>query len=150
MTFKMRRLFLLMLLVQLSACWNGIQAQDLKFRIAEFYQDQQDLTFTVTATENTTADKREGKVVVSLTGLVAGESKTIEIPVVQRVKSQGPDKDGFSPDADWSVVGGDTHATISITRFSADEDWSVVGGSSAFKVTVTGYDDDSDWNILIR
>lgn len=85
-------------------------------------------TFTVTATENTTADKREGKVVVSLTGLVAGESKTIEIPVVQRVKSQGPGKDGFSP----------------------DEDWSVVGGSSAFKVTVTGYDDDSDWNKLIR
>ena len=85
-------------------------------------------TFTVTATENTTADKREGKVVVSLTGLVAGESKTIEIPVVQLVKRQGPDKDGFSP----------------------DEDWSEVGGSSAFKVTVTGYDDDSDWNKLIR
>ena len=84
-------------------------------------------TFTVTATENTTADMREGKVVVSLTGLVAGEM-TIEIPVVQRVKGQGPDKDGFSP----------------------DEDWSVVGGSSAFKVTVTGYDDDSDWNKLIR
>ena len=44
MTFKMRRLLLLMLLVQLSACWNGIQAQDLKFSIADFYQDQQDLT----------------------------------------------------------------------------------------------------------
>ena len=82
----------------------------------------------MTATENTTDDKREGKVVISLTGLVAGESKTIEIPVVQRVKSQGPGKDGFSP----------------------DEDWSVVGGISAFKVTVTGYDDDSDWNKLIR
>lgn len=61
-------------------------------------------TFTVTATENTTADMREGKVVVSLTGLVAGESKTIEIPVVQLFKSQGPGKDGFSPDEDWSVV----------------------------------------------
>ena len=44
MTFKMRRLFLLMLLIQLSACWNGTQAQDLKFSIADFYQDQQDLT----------------------------------------------------------------------------------------------------------
>ena len=44
MTFKMRRLLLLMILVQLPACWNGTQAQDLKFRIAEFYQDQQDLT----------------------------------------------------------------------------------------------------------
>ena len=40
----MRRLLLLMLLVQLSACWNGTQAQDLKFSIADFYQDQQDLT----------------------------------------------------------------------------------------------------------
>lgn len=107
-------------------------------------------TFTVTATENTTADKREGKVVVSLTGLVAGETKTIEIPVIQRVKTQGPDKDEFSPDEDWSVVGGDSHATISITRFGADEDWSIVGGGSAFKVTVTGYDEDSDWNKLIR
>ena len=33
-----------MLLVQLSACWNGTLAQDLKFSIADFYQDQQDLT----------------------------------------------------------------------------------------------------------
>ena len=40
----MRRLFLLMILIQLSACWNGTQAQDLKFSIADFYQDQQDLT----------------------------------------------------------------------------------------------------------
>lgn len=58
-------------------------------------------TFTVTATENTTDDIREGKIVVTLTGLVEGESKSVEIPVTQHVKRQGIDKDEFSPDEDW-------------------------------------------------
>lgn len=107
-------------------------------------------TFTVTATENTTNEKREGKVVISLTGLVEGESKVIEIPVVQRIKSNGPDKDDFTPDEDWSVVGGDSHFTVSIVRFCSDENWNLGTGSSAFKVTVTGFDDDSDWDKLIR
>ena len=107
-------------------------------------------TFTVTATENTTAEKREGKVVVSLTGLVEGESKVIEIPVVQRIKSQGPGKDDFTPDEDWSVVAGDSHFTITMSRFGNDEDWNLGVGGSAFKVTLTGFDDDSDWDKLIR
>lgn len=107
-------------------------------------------TFTVTATENTTDEKREGKVVVSLTGLVAGESKTIEIPVVQRINSQGPGKDDFSPDEDWSVVGGDSHFTISIIRYDNDEDWNLSVGGSAFKVTISGFGDESDWDKLIR
>ena len=107
-------------------------------------------TFTVTATENTTEDKREGKIVVSLTGLVAGESKVIEIPVVQRMKRNGPSKDDFSPDEDWSVVGGDSHFTISIVSFGSDENWNLGVGASAFKVTLTGYDEDSDWDKLIR
>ncbi|MDY3847836.1 MAG: BACON domain-containing protein [Prevotella sp.] len=107
-------------------------------------------TFTVTASENTSAEKREGKVVVSLTGLVEGESKVIEIPVIQRMKSQGPGKDDFSPDEDWSVVGGDSHFTISIVRFGNDEDWNLGVGGSAFKVTLTGFEDDSDWDKLIR
>ena len=107
-------------------------------------------TFTVTATENTSAEKREGKVLVSLTGLVEGESRVIEIPVVQRMKSQGPGKDDFSPDEDWSVVGGDSHFTISISRFGTDEDWNLGVGGSAFKVTLTGFEDDSDWDKLIR
>ena len=107
-------------------------------------------TFTVIATENTSAEKREGKVVVSLTGLVEGESRVIEIPVVQRMKSQGPGKDDFSPDEDWSVVGGDSHFTISISRFGSDEDWNLGVGGSAFKVTLTGFDNDSDWDKLIR
>ena len=80
-------------------------------------------TFTVIATENTAAEKREGKVVVCLTGLVEGESKVIEIPVVQRMKSQGPGKEDFTPDEDWSVVAGDSHFTITMSRFGNDEDW---------------------------
>ena len=107
-------------------------------------------TFTVTATENTTGKKREGKVVLKLTGLVEGESKVIEIPVVQRIKSQGPDKDDFTPDENWSVVAGGSHFTISIVGFGNDEDWNLGVGGSAFKVTLTGFDNDSDWDKLIR
>ena len=40
----MKRLFLFVFLMQLSVCLVGIKAQELKFRIADFYQDQQDLT----------------------------------------------------------------------------------------------------------
>lgn len=88
-------------------------------------------TFTVTATENTGEDARTGKVVVALAGLQTGESKEIEIPVVQGMKNQVLDKGDFSADEDWSVVGGDTHITISILRFANDEDWNnEVGGNS--------------------
>lgn len=80
-------------------------------------------TFTITATENDTEDKREGKIEVSLTGLVEGQSKVIEIPVIQCAKEQILDKDGFSPDEDWSIIGGGSHFTISIIRFESDEDW---------------------------
>ena len=80
-------------------------------------------TFTVTASENTTDKEREGKIVVSLTGLVDGETKVIELLVYQRIKSQGPTKDDFSPDEDWSITAGDSHFTITITRFESDEDW---------------------------
>lgn len=40
----MKRLLLLTLLMQLAACLDCINAQGLQFRVAEFYQDQQDLT----------------------------------------------------------------------------------------------------------
>lgn len=105
-------------------------------------------TFTVTATENTSEANREGKVVVSLTGLVEGESKVIEIPVIQRMKP-GPGKDDFSPDEDWSIVGG-SHFTLSIACFGSDENWNPKDGGSAFRVTLTGFDSDSDWDKLIK
>lgn len=88
-----------------------------------FSVQQSGKSFTVTATENATADKRQGKVIITLTGLKEGESKTIEILVIQRSKTFGPDRDDFSEDEDWSIVIGDSHATISITRFGSDEDW---------------------------
>ena len=44
MTFNMKRLWFLMFLMQFTVCWNGIKAQDLKFRVAECYLDQQDMT----------------------------------------------------------------------------------------------------------
>ena len=40
----MKRLFLFVFLMQFTVCWNGIKAQDLKFRVAECYLDQQDMT----------------------------------------------------------------------------------------------------------
>lgn len=109
-----------------------------------------DGAFTVIATENTTGDKRQGKVIISLTDLAEGQSKTIEIPVVQRSNSSGIDRDGFSEDEDWNVVIGDSHATITIVKFGNDEDWNIKPGGSEFKVTVTGFDEDIDWNKLIQ
>ena len=41
---RTRRFLLSLLLTQLAVCWNVICAQELKFRVTEFYQDQQDMT----------------------------------------------------------------------------------------------------------
>lgn len=107
-------------------------------------------SFTVTATENVGDDKRVSKIIVELTGLVSGESKKIEIPVVQWPDINGPSIEDFSDEEDWSVVGGTSHATISIKAFDSDENWNADTGSSEFTITVTGFSDDNDWNKLIR
>lgn len=107
-------------------------------------------TFTVTATENSTEDKREGEVTVELTRLVADESYRIDIPVVQHPKTGGPAIEDFSDDEDWNIVGGTSHAVISIRAFGDDENWNSDTGSTEFRVTITGYDEDADWNELIR
>lgn len=108
-------------------------------------------TFTVIAGENTTQEKRQGKVFITLTGLKEGESKSIEIPITQRIKTNGPDLEDFTADEDWNVVvSGGSHATITIVGFSGDENWNIAAGGCSFGVTVTGFDDDSNWDNLIR
>ena len=40
----MKRILILTIFMQMLTGWAVVRAQELKFRIAEFYQDQQDLT----------------------------------------------------------------------------------------------------------
>lgn len=84
-------------------------------------------TFTVTVPENTTEEKREGKVLIALTGLLDGESKVIEVPVVQYSQFLDPSKGDFTPDEDWNIVGDGT-----------------------FELKVTGFEEDCDWNKLLE
>lgn len=107
-------------------------------------------SFTVTAAENSSADKRESKIIVELTGLVSGESKKIEIPVVQWSDINGPLIEDFFDEEDWSVVVGTSHATITIKAFDSDENWNADTGDSEFTITVTGFSEDNDWNKLIK
>lgn len=107
-------------------------------------------TFTVIATENSTENMREGKVTVELTNLAGEELYKIDIPVVQRSKTNGPEIEGFTDDEDWNIVGGTSHAVISIRAFDDDENWNPDTGSVEFKVTITGYDEDTNWNKLIQ
>lgn len=60
-------------------------------------------TFTVTATENISNNKREGKITVQLTGLANGESKVIEIPIVQQKEIINPKIEDFSADENWNI-----------------------------------------------
>lgn len=57
--------------------------------------------FTVTTTPNTTGATRQGSVVLSLTGLPDGDSKTLIIPVIQSDSAIGFDLIDYSPNTDY-------------------------------------------------
>ena len=79
-------------------------------------------SFTVTATKNETGQDREGKVVVAMTGLVAGEAYSVELTVKQCYDSSGITIDTFDVDEQWDIVK-TGNATITITGFGSDEQW---------------------------
>ena len=79
-------------------------------------------TFTVQAAENTGEEPRSAKVVIAMTGLNAGESYALEIPVEQKAPSAGINAEGFGEDADWDIVIS-SQATITVNVFSYDINW---------------------------
>ena len=84
---------------------------------------QTDNTFTATVTENTTGKDREAKIVIAMTGLVAGEAYSVELPVKQWYNS----------------------STITIATFDADEQWDIVKTATAV-ITITGFGSDEKWD----
>ncbi len=79
-------------------------------------------TFTATVTENTTGKDREAKIVIAMTGLVAGETYNVELPVTQYYYSPGITIATFDADEQWDIVKTAT-AVITITGFGSDEKW---------------------------
>ena len=101
-------------------------------------------TFTLTATENTSVERRTGKVVVAMTGLNQGESYQLEIPVIQLGAAEDINIIDFGGDQNWNL-GGDSHFNIKVTGYGSDENWNY-GDNATFGVKVTGFGADEDWN----
>ena len=101
-------------------------------------------TFTLTATENTSVERRTGKVVVAMTGLNQGESYQLEIPVIQLGAAEDINIIDFGGDQNWDL-GGDSHFNIKVTGYGSDENWNY-GDNATFGVKVTGFGADEDWN----
>lgn len=101
-------------------------------------------TFTVTATQNTNKQEREGKIIISLTDLTSGTMQ-LELPVRQLADGATFTKGDFTADVDWSLYSS-SNASISIVGFSGDRNWSVNPGTNT-SVNFVGYTSDSDWNV---
>lgn len=78
--------------------------------------------FTVTASANTTGERREGKISITMTDLQQGEEYTLDLPVVQISDVSGIVVQPFGADQQWSIDTGSS-ATISVTGFGADQSW---------------------------
>lgn len=100
-------------------------------------------SFTLTAEEHDGKEPRSAVVTVALTGLVAGEVYSIDIPVVQR-PDLPVDINTFPEDRNWNI-GGNSHASVTITGYAADESWGDWGGSS-LGLNITVFGKDEDWN----
>ena len=65
-------------------------------------QDTENNTFSIVASENTTDEKREGMLTLSLQNLPNGETCTLAIPVIQYRAGFGIIVEGFGEDKDWN------------------------------------------------
>ena len=63
--------------------------------------EEKDNTFTVTVTKNEGATKRNGKVVVNVTGLPEGESLTREVVIEQNPKTDDIEVEDWGDTEDW-------------------------------------------------
>lgn len=104
---------------------------------------RQNNAFTVTATENTTDARREGKVVITMTGLPEGEEYTLEIPVVQRINSSGVEVEPYNTDQQWELNG--NGMTIRVIGFSTDKNWDDTS-SNGLNIKVKTFSEDKKWD----
>ena len=99
---------------------------------------------TVTADKNESGQKREGKLVLKMTGLPQGEEYNIEIPVIQTDASSGVVVIPFGEDQQWDLTE-EGEIVIRVTGFSEDKDWNdVYSGKLVIKVST--FSDDSNWD----
>lgn len=105
---------------------------------------QTDNTFTVEASENATGDHRDGKVIITMTGLNDGESYVLEIPVNQRGFKPGVDVDPYEENQQWDLATGEGFS-ITVTGFSNDKSWDSTA-NTGLTITVTTYDEDKQWD----
>lgn len=105
--------------------------------------EQSGHSFTLTAEEYDAEEPRSVMVTVALTGLADGEVYSIDIPVIQKPNIP-VDIITFPEDQNWEI-GGNTHATVSITGFATDESWDDWGDSS-LGLDITVFGKDEDWN----
>ncbi len=85
-------------------------------------------TFTATAESYSGNSQREGKITLKMTGLQAGESFKIEIPVAQYADGAHFTIENYSADESWSVAG-ESSATITVVGFGDEEDWTLGAGN---------------------
>lgn len=105
--------------------------------------EQSGHSFTLTAEAYDSEEPRSAAVTVALTGLVDGEEYSIEIPVLQR-PNMPVDIITFPEEQNWGI-GGNTHASVTITGYVTDESWDNWGGSS-LGLSITIFGRDEDWN----
>ena len=105
---------------------------------------QTDNTFTVEVTENHTDENREGKIIITMTGLRQGESYVLEIPVNQRGFKSGVDVDPYDENQQWDLTTGEGFS-ITVTGFSSEKSWDGTA-NTGLTITVTTYDEDKQWD----
>ena len=100
-------------------------------------------TFRVEVGKNETDVDREGKIMISMTGLNEGESYTLELPIIQKTR-QAIDVEDFQNDTQWDILK-DTNATISIIGFKEDSHWDEYSNHTV-TITVKSFGEDKNWN----
>ncbi len=108
-----------------------------------FTVQQNGNTFTVTTPVNETGERRNGKVIINMTGLKNGEEYILEIPVIQR-KPGVIDVEPFGDDQQWEL---DANGSFSVyvTGFSSDQNWNGIKDENV-SVTLKTFSDDQSWD----
>lgn len=99
-------------------------------------------TITVEVSQMVGNDKREGKLIITMTDLQEG-SLTVEVPVSQQ-NGQIISTENFTEDECWNLEQA-PNVKFTVTGFSTDNDWSPK--HSTTQISVTSFDSDTDWSM---
>lgn len=100
-------------------------------------------TFTVTASENDTEERRTGKVTITLTDLKEG-TYSVTLPVTQLAPGGSFIIKDFEDDVDYDG-GYSTTVNLTVTDFGADTDYDA-GVQNSVTLSVTGYAGDTNYD----